>query len=299
MMNSKNSQKSTRIVHGEYRDSQGNLCTEYEDTQGNIYTEYEDTQGNIHSDKNGYIEIDSQFTEEDIKNRGESPADKNILKGILFGVILTCVAGLSAGAIYFLTQEQNQRPIYWMNGRMGQMNERTPELNPPSETVQEPIEQKTQVSSPTAEPDKVIEQPISKIVPFPQAQAPEPTQKITSEPNTSNPPSQPESVNGAKPSNQTDTPVSEPIVIAPLNRTATNSNLSPTDRNLQKEILTRFDNNLPNHQLIVEVNNGQITVSGTVATPEQLEQIEPLLKSIEGIEKVDITATVASKGTAD
>lgn len=141
-MNSKNSQKSPRIVHGEYRDSQGNLCTEYEDTQGNIYTEYEDTQGNIHSDKNGYIEIDSQFTEEDIKNRGESPADKNILKGILFGVILTCVAGLSAGAIYFLTQEQNQRPIYWMNGRMGQMNERTPELNPPSETVQEPIEQK-------------------------------------------------------------------------------------------------------------------------------------------------------------
>jgi osmotically-inducible protein OsmY len=75
--------------------------------------------------------------------------------------------------------------------------------------------------------------------------------------------------------------------------------LSPTDRDLQKEILTRFDNNLPNHQLIVEVNNGQITVSGTVATPEQLEQIEPLLKSIEGIEKVDITATVASKGTAD
>ncbi|WP_124975851.1 BON domain-containing protein [Aphanothece sacrum] len=38
--------------------------------------------------------------------------------------------------------------------------------------------------------------------------------------------------------------------------------------------MTKFNNNLFNYQLIVEVKNGEVTISGTAATPEELQQIQ-------------------------
>lgn len=232
-MNAKDLAKSTQVFHQEYEDAEGNTHTEYKDVQENIHSDYEykDAQGNLHFDENGYIDSQLAAEEEDIQDIQESRADKNVSKEILIGVIVTCVAGLSVGAIYFLTQQNNERPIYWMNGQMGEMYERNQVPNPPSEQVKEPMEQASQAPSP-----------------------------------------------------------------AP--KSATNSNLSKRDSDLKKEILTKLNNNLPNHQLMVEVKNGEVTVSGTVATPEQLQQIQSLLKSVEEIGKVDITATVASKDTA-
>jgi hypothetical protein len=282
-------------LHTEYKDSQGNLHAEYTDYQGNLHTEYKDSQGNLHT---GYKEAQEnlQLAEEHRQDIRESRVDNNVSRGILIGVIVTCVAGLSAGAIYFFTQHNNKQPIFFMNGRMDEMHERTQQRSLPLEQV------------------PIVEQPTDKVVPAPQIQTPKPTENPV-QPNVSNPSPKPDSINGAKPSQDSALPVPKPTVVPPLDQgvtssqpsqesdtsalpsdsSATNSNLSKTDSDLKKEILMQFDNSLPNHKLTVEVKNGEVTVSGTVATPEQLQKIEPLLKSVEGIGKVDMTATVPSK----
>jgi hypothetical protein len=66
-MNARDRQKSTWIIHREYKDIDGNIHTEYKDihgnihaeykdAQGNIHTEYKDTQGNIHFYEDGYVD---------------------------------------------------------------------------------------------------------------------------------------------------------------------------------------------------------------------------------------------------
>jgi Skp family chaperone for outer membrane proteins len=289
-------------LHTEYKDSQGNLHAEYTDYQGNLHTEYKDSEGNRHT---GYKEAQGnlnteykeaqgnlQLAEEHRQDIRESRVDNNVSRGILIGVIVTCVAGLSAGAIYFFTQQNNQQPIFFMNERMDEMPERTQQPSLPLEQV------------------PIVEQPTVKVVPVPQAQTPKPTEKIPAQPNAAKP-----SQDSAKPSQDSALPVPKPTVVQPSDQgvtssqpsqesdtsalpsdsSATNSNLSKTDSDLKKEILMQFDNSIPNHKLTVEVKNGEVTVSGTVATPEQLQQIEPLLKSVEGIGKVDMTATLPSK----
>lgn len=253
-MNAKDSRKSTRVIHREYQDAQGNLHSEYTDPQGKLHTEYRDSHGNIQSE------------EEHRQDMRELRTDKNISKGVLIGVIITCVAGLTAGTIYFLTKLNNPQPVSVINVPT---YESTPAPSPPPQQV------------------PVVEQPIV-VVPVPQAQAPGSTENTTVKPSASNPPSKASKNSGAS--------VPKPTVVSPPNGSVTSPNLTKIDSDLKNEILKQFQNNLPNNQLIVEVKNGKVTVSGTVATPEQLQQIQPLLKSIPGIGKVDMTATVASKG---
>jgi hypothetical protein len=275
-VNAKDSKKSPRVIHREYKDPQGNIRTEYKDPQGNIHTEYQDPQGNIHSYKSGHV--DGHLAEEQNQDVRESRADKNISKGVLIGVIVTCVAGLTAGTIYFLTKLNNPQPVSVINVPT---YESTPAPSPPPQQV------------------RVVEQPIVKVVPVPQTQAPGSTENITVQPSASNPSSKQESINAAKPSNNSGTSVPKPTAVSPSKGNVTSPTLTKTDSDLKTEILKQFQDNLPNNQLIVEVKNGEVTVSGTVATPEQLQQIQPLLKSIQGIGKVDMTATVASKGVAE
>ena len=250
-MNAKDRKKSTQVIHREYTDPQGNLHTEYRDSHGNIQSEEEHRQ-----------------------DMRELRTDKNISKGVLIGVTVTCVAGLTAGTIYFLTRLNNPQPVSVINVPT---YESTPAPSPPPQQV------------------PVVEQPIV-VVPVPQAQSPGSTENTTVRPSASNPPSKQGSSNGAKPSQNSGASVPKPTGVSPPNGNVTSPNLTKTDSNLKNEILKQFQNNLPNNQLIVEVKNGRVTVSGTVATPEQLQQIQPLLKSIPGIGKVDMTATVASKG---
>jgi BON domain len=73
---------------------------EYEDAQGNIHKEYRDDQGNIHSYQDGYAVVSD--VERD---------DRNISKGLLAGVIVACVAGLTAGTIYFMTRPEQPVPV--------------------------------------------------------------------------------------------------------------------------------------------------------------------------------------------
>jgi hypothetical protein len=261
-MKTKDSKNSSWVIYREYRDA-----------IGNIHTEYKDTEGNIHFYTNG--SSDSQLAEE--------YGDRNISKGLLMGVIVTCVVGLTAGTIYFLTKLNNPPPV--PVSVINTTDKATPAPSPPAPQV------------------KIVEKPIITIVPVPQAQKSDSTVNVTANPSASNPSSKQENVNTVKPSEKSGASVPKPIVVTPKDSvtTTTTTTTTPTptptktDSDLKTEILKQFQNNLANNKLTVEVKNGQVTISGTVTTPEQLQQIQPLLKSIQGIKKADVNATVASK----
>lgn len=59
------------------------------------------------------------------------------------------------------------------------------------------------------------------------------------------------------------------------------------------EVRSKLEANLPASALVVEAEDGAVTVSGTVPTQEQLDKIEPLAKEIKGVESVNVKATVA------
>jgi hypothetical protein len=279
-MNTKDGKKNPRVIHREYKDSEGNLYTEYKDSEGNIHTEYREPQKNATSYNNGFVE--GNLVKEQSEDLQESHTDKNVSKGLLIGVIVTCVVGLTAGTIYFLTQQNNPEPAPVV-------------IMPTSETNPKATE--------SPPPVKVVEKPVVKIVevPVPQDQPDTATVNITTNPPAATPDAKPAPVAAtpdAKPAPVAATPIAKPAPVAATPTSPNDSVATPipikTDRDLKAEILKQFKDNLPNNQLIVEVKNSAVTVSGTVTTLEQLQQIQPLLKSIEGIDKVDLKATVPS-----
>ncbi|MBW4549875.1 MAG: hypothetical protein KME35_01925 [Aphanocapsa sp. GSE-SYN-MK-11-07L] len=143
-MNLNDRESLTRIVHRTYKDTVGNLYTEYKDAKGNIYTEYKDIDGNVHVYEGGFLE--GQLVEEQIQAVRAERADVNLSKGLLIGVIVACVTGLTAGLIYFLTGPNNPQPVSVTNV---------------------PTYESTQAPSPEI---RVVEQPV--LVPVPQTQAP-------------------------------------------------------------------------------------------------------------------------------
>lgn len=65
------------------------------------------------------------------------------------------------------------------------------------------------------------------------------------------------------------------------------------DADLESEVRSKLEANLPASQLAVESEEGAVKVSGTVPTEEQLQRIEPLAKEIKGVKAVAVDATVA------
>lgn len=312
-MNTQNSRKFPGVIHREYKDSDGNSYTEYKDSKGNIHTEYTEPQKNTTAYNNGYVE--GNLANEQRQDIQESRTDKNVSKGLLIGVIVTCVAGLTAGTIYFLTKHNDPEPAPVVIMPTSQTN---PKATQPSPQI------------------RVVEKPVVTIVkvPVPQDQSDKATVNITTNPPVSNPSAKPIPVAvipAAKPIPVVVTPAAkplpvaviptvkpipvavtpavkpipvvvtptvkpEPIVItstAPTDTNAVNPTPIKSDRDLKTEILKEFKDNLPNNQLMVEVKNGDVMVSGTTTTLEQLQQIQPLLKSIEGIGKIELKVTVA------
>lgn len=84
------------------------LHREYKDAQGNAHVEYRDPQGTIHAYSNGYK--DGQLIEEERQNLRENQADRNLSKGLLIGIIVACVGGLTAGSIYMMTRPITPQP---------------------------------------------------------------------------------------------------------------------------------------------------------------------------------------------
>jgi hyperosmotically inducible protein len=65
------------------------------------------------------------------------------------------------------------------------------------------------------------------------------------------------------------------------------------DGDLESEVRSKLEANIPNGQLTVKAEKGVVTVAGTVQKQEQLAKIEPLAKQIKGVQKVNVKATVA------
>lgn len=74
---------------------------------------------------------------------------------------------------------------------------------------------------------------------------------------------------------------------------ATGGDAMRASGDLQSEVRSKLEANLPASQLAVQANNGAVTVSGTVANQQQLSKIEPLAKEIKGVKSVTNKATVA------
>jgi osmotically-inducible protein OsmY len=62
---------------------------------------------------------------------------------------------------------------------------------------------------------------------------------------------------------------------------------------LQSEVRSKLEANIPNGKLAVDAKDGAVVVSGTVQTQDQLDKIEPLAKEIKGVNSVTVKATVA------
>lgn len=65
------------------------------------------------------------------------------------------------------------------------------------------------------------------------------------------------------------------------------------DADLESEIRSKLEANLPASRLAVEAEAGAVKISGTVPTQEQLARIEPLAREIKGVQQVSVNAKVA------
>ena len=64
---------------------------------------------------------------------------------------------------------------------------------------------------------------------------------------------------------------------------------------LQSEVRSKLEVNLPTAQLAVKAEEGVITVVGIVPTQKELNRIETLAKEIRGVERVNVRAIVPTK----
>lgn len=61
---------------------------------------------------------------------------------------------------------------------------------------------------------------------------------------------------------------------------------------LSSEVRSKLEANIPMGKLTVEAKDGNIVISGTVPTQEQMSKIEPLAKQIKGVKTVNVAAKV-------
>ena len=66
------------------------------------------------------------------------------------------------------------------------------------------------------------------------------------------------------------------------------------DGDLESEIRSKLEANLPASQLTVDAKDGVVTITGTVPTAEQLSKVKPLAMEIKGSKSVVDKTTVAA-----
>ncbi|MDG2990157.1 BON domain-containing protein [Candidatus Synechococcus calcipolaris G9] len=127
----------------------------------------------------------------------------------------------------------------------------------------------------------------AKDEPQPSPQAPQSTEtniNITSEPSSSQPAQAPQSSE----TNVTVLPSSQ------SSPEAATPSPGRSDSDIKGEITSKFQASLPNNRLNVAVQNGNVTVSGTVEKPEQMQQIQSLASSVSGVKNVNVSAATVS-----
>lgn len=65
------------------------------------------------------------------------------------------------------------------------------------------------------------------------------------------------------------------------------------DTDIASEVRNKLETGLPGSQLTVESEDGAVAIAGTVSSQDQIDQIEPLAKQVQGVKSVNVRATVA------
>lgn len=73
--------------------------------------------------------------------------------------------------------------------------------------------------------------------------------------------------------------------------------LKRADGDLESEVRSKLEANLPSSKLKVQAKDGAVTVLGTVASKDQLAKIQKLAKEIKGVKTVAVQAQVAATKT--
>ena len=71
------------------------------------------------------------------------------------------------------------------------------------------------------------------------------------------------------------------------------------DGDLQSEVRSKLEANLPQSELTVTAEDGAVAIAGTVVDEDQLSKIEPLAKEIKGVRTVEVKANVKSAAKPD
>jgi hyperosmotically inducible periplasmic protein len=79
----------------------------------------------------------------------------------------------------------------------------------------------------------------------------------------------------------------------------TGGDTEKADGDLQSEVRSKLEANLPASELTIEAKDGIVTVTGTVVDQDQLDKIEPLAKEIKGVQSVMVNATLQSAAQPD
>jgi hyperosmotically inducible periplasmic protein len=72
------------------------------------------------------------------------------------------------------------------------------------------------------------------------------------------------------------------------------STTSRTDGDLESEIRSKLEANLPASQITVDAKDGVVTIKGTVPTPEQRSKVKSLAMEIKGAKSIVDKTTVAA-----
>ncbi len=75
---------------------------------------------------------------------------------------------------------------------------------------------------------------------------------------------------------------------------ATGGDAHRADGDLESEVRSKLEANLPASELTVDAQEGVITISGTVVDQAQFDKIEPLASEIKGVESVAVNANLKS-----
>lgn len=133
-----------------------------------------------------------------------------------------------------------------------------------------------------APPTQVNEEPNVTIVNVPQAPSTPSTTTVINQPI-------------AAPKPTTTNPSS--AVPKPTVATAPALTAGQIDSNLKNTAIKQLQASFPNNQLVVDVKDTNITISGTTETSAQLQQVQPMLSTIRGIGKITVNATVKENPT--
>lgn len=99
-------------------------------------------------------------------------------------------------------------------------------------------------------------------------------------------------------------PLGEPGAVpgaetAPTDPTAaTSTEANPLESELSKEVSQKLKENLPASNLEVKEAEGVVSVGGTVASQDELQQIEPLATGVKGVKGVNVEANVEGANPA-